>query len=130
MSGAKLPTLAILLPSGLFEVHVLPAGRSTLGRAPSNRVVVHDRRVSRVHAAITVEHAFVTIEDLGSTNGVWLNGRKLAQEPLTDGDVLTVGDSTVHFAWEGTSDEQIVAEPMPSIPGWRLPPNQESKDTE
>ena len=129
MSGDKLPTLAILLPSGLFEVHVLAAGRSTIGRAPSNQVVVHDRRVSRVHAAITVDHAFVTIEDLDSTNGVWLAGRKLAQEPLTDGDVLTLGDSTVHFAWENPNDVVIEAEPMPSVPGLRQP-GHESKDTE
>lgn len=121
MSGAKLPTLAILLPSGLFEVHVLPAGRTTIGRAPSNQVIVHDRRVSRVHAALTVDHAFVTIEDLGSTNGVWLNGRKLTQEPLTDGDVLTLGDSTVHFAWENPADVRIEAESMPSVPGLRQP---------
>jgi pSer/pThr/pTyr-binding forkhead associated (FHA) protein len=129
MSGAKLPTLAILLPSGQFEVHVLPAGRTTLGRASSNAVVLHDRRVSRLHAALTVEHAFVTIEDVGSTNGVWLNGRRLTQEPLTDGDVLTIGDSTVHFAWENAGDVRIEAEPMPSIPGWRAPVA-ESKETE
>ncbi|MCU4119417.1 FHA domain-containing protein [Variovorax sp. N23] len=129
MSGDKLPTLAILLPSGLFQVHVLTTGRTTIGRAPSNQVIVHDRRVSRVHAAITVEHAFVTIEDLGSTNGVWLNGRKLMQEPLTDGDVLTLGDSTLHFAWENPNDVCIEAEPMPAVPGLRLP-GHESKDTE
>lgn len=129
MSGAKLPTLAILLPSGLFEVHILNTGRTMVGRALTNQVVLHDRRASRIHAAITVEHAFVTIEDLGSTNGVWLNGRKLTQEPLTDGDVLTIGDSTVHFAWENADDVRIEAEPMPSVPGLRMP-GLESKDTE
>ncbi|HEX6799208.1 MAG TPA: DUF3662 and FHA domain-containing protein [Ktedonobacterales bacterium] len=63
-----------------------------IGRHQSNDFVVNDKRVSRYHAEIRFEHGQFMLYDLGSTNGVGINGVLTRQPvPLKNGDIVSVG---------------------------------------
>ena len=71
---------------------LLPGSLKTMGRAPRADFVVDAALVSRVHCRFTLNTTNeLEIEDLGSTNGTFLNGRKVTRATLTDGDKLTIG---------------------------------------
>jgi len=67
--------------------------RTRIGRAPGCELHVESSSVSRHHALVLTNARDVIIEDLHSTNGVLVNGRKVARQLLTDGDILTIGEA-------------------------------------
>ena len=75
---------------------MLPNTLKTVGRAPRADFVVDAALVSRVHCRLTLNGTgALEIQDLGSTNGTFVNGRKVDRTVLNDGDKLTIG--RVHF---------------------------------
>jgi pSer/pThr/pTyr-binding forkhead associated (FHA) protein len=73
------------------RVPIGPAG-SVIGRSPDADIVIAAHEVSRRHAQILPDRDGWTLTDLGSTNGVRLNGRPLGVPTrLQDGDVIEVG---------------------------------------
>jgi DNA-binding winged helix-turn-helix (wHTH) protein len=67
-------------------------GTHLIGRAPEALITIDDPSVSRNHARISVCDGAVTLEDLGSRNGTWRNGQRLAAVALlVDGDIIGVG---------------------------------------
>ena len=71
---------------------MLPGTLKTMGRAPRADFVVDAALVSRVHCRFTLNGTDeLELEDLGSTNGTFVNGRKVSKVLLNDGDTLTVG---------------------------------------
>ena len=84
---------------------LLPGSLKTVGRAPGVDFVVDAALVSRVHCRLTLSDANqLELEDLGSTNGTFLNGKKVAKALLSDGDKLTVG--RVEFVVNAESSDQ------------------------
>ena len=77
------------------QVVALPRGRHLIGRAPDAELRLDDPDVSRRHAELEVDLAGISVRDLGSTNGTWLNGTPVTSEPsaVALGEVLTVGVS-------------------------------------
>jgi chromosome segregation ATPase len=71
--------------------HVLQR-RTRIGRASGCELQIESGSVSRHHALIVVGPREAIIEDLNSTNGVIVNGRKVTRQPLIDGDAVTIGD--------------------------------------
>ncbi|HKZ72870.1 MAG TPA: FHA domain-containing protein, partial [Steroidobacteraceae bacterium] len=78
-------------------VHVL-ARRTTVGRTPDNDLQIDARFISRHHAVILAGPVQTIIEDLNSTNGVRVNGRRVTRQPLKDGDVVIIGKTRFRFA--------------------------------
>ena len=68
-----------------------------IGRDSQNDVVLDDRRVSRKHAEIRLRLGRYTLYDLQSTNGTFVNGRRVAEKVLDDGDKISVGGLEVVF---------------------------------
>lgn len=66
----------------------------TLGRARSNSIVLDDMLVSRHHARISADDHGLVIEDLGSRNGTFVNGRRVQSTRLHEGDRIGIGAST------------------------------------
>ncbi|PWJ24399.1 FHA domain-containing protein [Branchiibius hedensis] len=66
----------------------------TLGRARSNSIVLDDMLVSRHHARISADDQGLIIEDLGSRNGTFVNGRRVQTTRLHEGDRIGIGAST------------------------------------
>ncbi len=69
------------------------ARRTRIGRAPGCELQVESTSVSRHHALVLVGQRDVIIEDLNSTNGVLVNGRRISRQLLNDGDLLTIGEA-------------------------------------
>ena len=68
-----------------------------MGRAPRADFIVDAALVSRLHCRFVIdERDGLGVEDLGSTNGTWVNGRKVAKAPLLSGDTIKIG--RVEFA--------------------------------
>lgn len=89
---------------------LLPGTLKTIGRAPGVDFVVDAALVSRVHCRLTVSDANeLLLEDLGSTNGTFLNGQKVGRAVLSDGDKLTVG--RVEFVVNAESNDQRAGNP-------------------
>lgn len=82
------------------QVYELNQDMMTLGRDVNNEITVNDPEVSRHHCRLTRGPNGYTLEDLGSTNGSFVNGRRLTgAQPLNVGDLIGLGE-TVTLAYE------------------------------
>jgi pSer/pThr/pTyr-binding forkhead associated (FHA) protein len=72
-------------------LRVAPGTPRTIGRGPLADFVVDAALLSRVHCRLLATDADLTIEDLNSTNGTFVNGRRVSRSPLTSGDHLRLG---------------------------------------
>lgn len=89
------------------------AARTTLGRALECEVVITSKSVSREHARMSLEGRRWLVEDLGSTNGTFLNGeRVLGRRELRDGDSLKVGEVNFLFHDPDTTTSE---NPVPNL---------------
>jgi putative peptide zinc metalloprotease protein len=85
------PPLELVLPD---ERRIALGGQLDAGRAPTCAIQLDDPSVSRRHAVFTAEGGVATIEDLGSSHGTWIRGRRLeAATPLEEGMRIRLGDS-------------------------------------
>jgi FhaA, N-terminal domain/FHA domain len=80
---------------------VLDAPRAVLGRSRDVDVQIEDPNVSRRHAEVVQEGTVFWIVDLGSTNGVEIDGRRVPRMRLENGTAFTIGETTVTFTTEG-----------------------------
>ncbi len=72
-----------------------------LGRdSDSCHVVVLDPGVSQRHCKLSVDGGWAWVDDLGSSNGTFVNGRKVQIAPLGDGDVVRIGGSEIKVTHE------------------------------
>jgi hypothetical protein len=107
-------------PSG--ERIFLRDGTATIGRAPTNRVVIATERVSRNHAAIrrNEEGAYVLM-DLGSSNGTFLNGQRVSRPvALQNGWILEIGLQKMIFRTPPAASAEIESAEAVSVPCWLL----------
>jgi hypothetical protein len=90
------PSLVLL--DGDEPVRTLPIGRRVrIGRQADNDLVVTDPGVSRHHAEVTSERGTCALRDLGSTNGTLVNGTRVSEHVLRDGDRVQIGSSVIEF---------------------------------
>lgn len=71
--------------------HHFEAGRVIVGRASDNEIFINSKFVSRHHAQIVSDENGCVIEDLNSTNGVFVDDQRVKRQPLSTGDVVTLG---------------------------------------
>ncbi len=79
-----------------FVTHVL-THRTRIGRAPGCELQIDSASVSRHHALVLLGRHEVIVEDLHSTNGILVNGRRCSRQLLHDGDLVTVGEAQFRF---------------------------------
>lgn len=97
----------------------------TLGRAPGNDIVINDPQVSRQHARITRQGELMVIEDLGSTNGTFVNGMRLrGPHTLASGDVIGLGDAvTLIYYGVGIAVTETIVGQLAAPPPRYAPPS-------
>lgn len=93
--------------SGEKSYKLTPHRPVTIGRDPGNDIILRDAKVSRHHARIVYERGFYVMHDLSSSNGTFVNGRRIRVAPLTDRAELRVGNCTGRFS------EELDEEPAP-----------------
>ncbi|MCC7396216.1 MAG: FHA domain-containing protein [Planctomycetes bacterium] len=74
-----------------------------IGRKPSNDLVIADEKTSGVHAEVVAEGDRHVLRDLGSTNGTFLDGKRVSEIVLTPGDEVTIGRVRVRFREAGAA---------------------------
>jgi diguanylate cyclase (GGDEF)-like protein len=100
-SAEKHAFLLILSGPQLGEVFSLASERTLLiGRRDDCDVPIRDDGVSRRHAELVVKGTSATLRDLGSANGVWVDGQRTDEAKLEDGSRFQIGgQTTVKFVW-------------------------------
>lgn len=104
--------------------HNLEKEQTTIGRSAGNELVLVDPEVSRRHARVVRKSGYFAIEDLGSTNGTFVNGQRINRlTALAHGDIIDLGD-TVRLRYEITGPVEapggtsgIVAPAQPQATG-------------
>jgi len=81
---------------------LLEEGETTMGRHPDDDIFLDDVTVSRHHVKVVCQHGEISAEDLGSTNGTYVNGERIEQTKLTAGDELIIGK--YHLLVAGRND--------------------------
>src|SRR5262249_2635821 len=84
----------------------------TIGRYETNDVVLDDKKASRRHARVLLDHGVAEIEDLGSGNGVLPNGERVDRRGLRAGDEIRIGATPLRFV----EDPQAVSSAPAPVP--------------
>lgn len=108
-------TYARLVPmqgtnGGPFELN---RPTTLVGRGKDCAIVIHDASVSRIHTKLTLEAGRVVVEDLRSSNGTWVNDRRIDSIELRHGDRLRFGTVGFHYLVDGQD-----AEVAGNAPSW------------
>lgn len=114
----------VLLVSPDGKEYRLKKGENILGREEADILLFYDRAVSRRHCRITWEDEECFLEDLGSTNGTFLNGRRInpgERVPIYDGDEISVGDSTFRFVCPFRKEKPLLAKGILVLEGREVP---------
>jgi len=99
-----------------FSAETFRQARVTVGREINNDIVVAEKEVSRIHCAFESDEKGWRVVDLESTNGTYVNGIRIKQTALRNGDVVVVGSTRLHVL-ECPSD---VSPAPPSLGGYRI----------
>lgn len=83
---------------------VLEQDRVTIGRNSANDIVLNEPVVSGEHAALQHTAKGVTITDLSSTNGTFVNGQRVNKTPLQHSDVITIGSHELRYVDDAVQD--------------------------
>src|SRR5580704_7261875 len=86
-----------------------------VGRHPECDIQIDSRKISRRHCCIAQVSDYLVVRDLGSTNGVRVNGTRVVEGRLAPGDELTIGSHRYRVSWESMAPE--------------APPHRRIKDT-
>ena len=87
----------ILFLSGplVGKLHMLSEGSKIMGRGDDCDIVINDARVSRHHVELSMHSEKVVVRDMGSTNGTFVNGKRIESCVLSDGDKVQISSCTV-----------------------------------
>jgi pSer/pThr/pTyr-binding forkhead associated (FHA) protein len=116
-----MPQLLIQGNSGNTIVHDLHAGVNTIGRGSTCDIILYDDGVSGRHAEILCGVETYKVQDLDSSNGTQVNGRRIMDSDLRDGDIVSFGPVKCAFivsrrAVVEPMEEPIMPEPAPEPP--------------
>jgi pSer/pThr/pTyr-binding forkhead associated (FHA) protein len=126
------PHLLLLLGDRELKRIPLKAGRTSIGRDPTNDVVIDNLSVSRKHAEVSFMDGVCTVTDLGSSNGTLMYGKRInGQVRMEDGQEVVIGKHTVRFlsraarqekAASGVGLDQTIFMRMPAMASTSLGP--------
>ena len=105
---AAVPTLVVLSGSNVGEMYRLEKDQMIIGRGDKVDLRLVDEGISREHARLSKADGRVVLEDLGSTNGTYCNGQRVARHPLAEGDKILIGSTTIlKFSYQDKLDEMF-----------------------
>ena len=99
-----MPRMIVSIDGVVIKEVQLTKERTTLGRRPYNDIVIDNLAVSGEHAVIHMAGHEVEIEDLGSTNGTYVNAKAVKRQDLRNGDTIEVGKYKIRFLQEAEGE--------------------------
>lgn len=105
-SGATLTGLNGAYKGKRFD---LPTGRSTLGRDNQNDIIIDADSISLVHARLVEKEGRYRVLNLLSTNGTWVNDKKVSDTVLKNGDTICFGEAEFIFQQPEKTDSGLLA---------------------
>src|SRR5256886_10119118 len=84
-------------PNGVEKAYPMRSITVTIGRSDQCEIAVKDSSMSGKHAEISKVNGEIRVKDLGSANGIWLNGERVDDVELFDGDVLRLGQTSIRI---------------------------------
>ncbi len=102
---------------------VIPMNRTQvlIGRSPDCQIIADDELISRHHARVTVGFRSLTIEDLASSNGTFVDGVAVTEpRELRGGELVAVG-SQLYKVFTGTTAPRLAAQTTQDLPSYRRP---------
>jgi len=106
-----MPKMIVSIDGVVIKEVQLTKDRTTLGRRPYNDIVIDNLAVSGEHAVMQMSGTDVTLEDLNSTNGTYVNGKAIKKQALQNGDTVEIGKYKIKFVHDGVPEKQ--EKPMP-----------------
>jgi len=97
VSDMPLARMDILFRDQLVADFKLPAGRAIIGRTSDNDIQIRSKVISRHHAQLTTDLQQCVIEDLNSTNGLYLKAERVKRYQLNDGDMIRIGEHKMYY---------------------------------
>ncbi|MCA0326853.1 MAG: FHA domain-containing protein [Proteobacteria bacterium] len=104
-----MPKLIVSIDGVVVKEVQLTKDRVTIGRRPYNDVVIDNLAVSGEHAVVEMTGALAMLEDLGSTNGTYVNGRVIKKQVLVHEDTIEIGKYKLKFLERESGDSQSAA---------------------
>ena len=89
--------LLVPLDGNALSDHPVQAGLLSLGSSPDNDIHIHSQFVSRHHAQIVSNSSHAILDDLNSTNGTFVNSKRIKRHALRNGDSITIGKHRFKF---------------------------------
>ena len=96
-NSAAAASVTLVIDGDEEETFFLAESRATIGRLETNEIPIPDPGLSRHHAEISSENGQYLLTDLGSTNGTFVNGKRIAEKTLKDGDKIGIGKVSLVF---------------------------------
>ena len=98
--------LVVMAGSNVGEMYKLEKAQLVIGRGDKADLRLVDDGISRDHARIVKDGDRMVLEDLGSTNGTYCNGERVSRQPLSEGDKILLGTTTIlKFSYHDKLDE-------------------------
>jgi len=102
-SGPPLARISLAFDGEMVDERELHTGRIVIGRTPDNDLQIDSKFVSRHHAQIITTRNTSVLEDLNSTNGVYVDAKRVRRRLLNDGDVVQIGRHEITYRDERQS---------------------------
>jgi len=110
-SDQPLARLEVLYRDQLVGEYRLGSGKTIIGRTADNDVQIQSRFISRHHAQIVSDAERSVVEDLNSTNGVFIRSQRVKQHTLADGDIIQLGEHKLLYRdMRAAEPHRLVAE--------------------
>lgn len=108
-----MPKLILKSHGAVIKEIKLDKQRLTIGRKPDNDIVLDDQSASGHHLRVIQIQSVFFIEDAGSSNGTFVNGKKTDRKQLVNGDQVAIGEHTLLY--QEDSKAPVAAPPKPSF---------------
>jgi general secretion pathway protein A len=109
IGGIPLARLEIRENNQIISDFELPAGRTIIGRDNGNDLTIPSKVISRHHAQIVTDLQQSMLEDLNSTNGIYVDSKRVRHHQLNDGDIITIGRHKILYRnLRGREQEQEI----------------------
>ena len=101
------------------KTHLLDSPRMVVGRDPACEIHIDNLGISRQHCAFSARGEAFVVQDLNSSNGTYVNGKKITEHFLNNADEVVIGKYVLRFL----NNAQVVASPPPPDPVSGVPDN-------